>query len=85
MALTASSDQLHNIRQSLHALAQPLAILTGMVDLLMLEVEEDDPKVREMRLISDQLDQIREIVGEIRRLVRDASGEPARLESLAHP
>jgi signal transduction histidine kinase len=85
MAITTSSDQLLDIRQSLHALAQPLAILTGLVDLLLLEVAEDDPKARDLHRISEQLETIRKIVGEIRLLVRDASGEPARLEPLAHP
>jgi signal transduction histidine kinase len=85
MAVITSSDQLLDIRQSLHALAQPLAILTGLVDLLLLDVEEDDPKVQDLRLISEQLGKIRQIVLEIRLLVRDASGEPGRLEPMAHP
>jgi len=85
MVAKTSKDQLLDIRQSLHALAQPLAILTGLVDLLLMEVEENDPKIRDLRLISEQLDNIRQIVGEIRRLARDASGEPIRLDPPAHP
>lgn len=85
MAITTSEDQLLDIRHSLHALAQPLAILTGLIDLLLMEVDESDPKMRDLRLISEQLDNIRQIVGEIRRLARDASGEPIRLEPPAHP
>jgi signal transduction histidine kinase len=85
MAIPPSPDQLLDIRQSLHALAQPLAILTGLVDLLLLELAEDDPKAQDMHLISEQLEKIRQIVGDIRQLTREASQEPARLGPRAHP
>ena len=69
-----ASEPLQNIRQSLHDLAQPLAAVTGLVDLMLLEMDEQDPMLHEVRLISDQLEKVLQIVGEIRRLAREAAG-----------
>jgi signal transduction histidine kinase len=68
-----ASEPLQNIRQSLHDLAQPLAAVTGLVDLMLLEMDEQDPMLHEVRLISYQLERVLQIVGEIRRLAREAS------------
>ena len=40
MATMVSSATVGQIRQSLHSLAQPLAVLTGLVDLLLLELAD---------------------------------------------
>ena len=74
--------KLKDIRESLHELAQPLAAVTGMVDLLLLECDEDNPIFEEVRMISDQLQKVIEIVTEIRRLAREASMPSQRLEAL---
>jgi signal transduction histidine kinase len=74
--------KLKAIRSSLHDLAQPLAAVTGMVDLLLLECNEDDPILEEVQMISEQLQKVLEIVAEIRRLAREPLAQPARLEVL---
>jgi signal transduction histidine kinase len=62
------STSLRHIRQSLHQLAQPLAAVTGMVDLLLLEIDEHQALFKEVQLISQQLEKVLEIVGEIRHI-----------------
>ena len=75
MAKPAPLDLVLNIRQSLHDLAQPLAAVTGLVDLLLLEMAANRPQAaRTCRRISEQLERVLEIVGEIRRMLREASG-----------
>lgn len=64
-------DPLGNMRRSLHDLAQPLAVLAGLVDLMLLDMEETDPRHQEIQLINQQLEQVLSIIGEIRRLVRE--------------
>jgi signal transduction histidine kinase len=66
-------EPLQNIRRSLHDLAQPLAAVTGLVDLMLLEMDERDPLLQEVRQISDQLEKVLEIVEEIRNLAREAT------------
>lgn len=86
MATTVSSDTVLNIRRSLHSLAQPLSVLTGLVDLLLLELDQADPTLQEVRQISEQLEKVLNIVGEIHRLVRENLPlEPVNREPWAHP
>jgi signal transduction histidine kinase len=86
MATTVSADTIWNIRQSLHSLAQPLAVLTGLVDLLLLELDQADPTLLEVRQISEQLEKVLRIVGEIHRLARETSpAEPVNPEPWEHP
>ena len=85
MATTGSADTVRNIRQSLHNLAQPLAVLTGLVDLLLLELDQADPALQEVRQISEQLERVLHIVGEMHRLARETKpAEPVHPESWAH-
>jgi signal transduction histidine kinase len=74
--------KLKDIRDSLHDLAQPLAAVTGMVDLLLLECGETSPIFEEVKMISEQLQKVLEIVTEIRRLAREPVSQPPRLEVL---
>lgn len=76
--------KLKEIRDSLHELAQPLAAVTGMVDLLLLECDEDSPIIEEVRMISEQLQKVLEIVTEIRRLAREAAPRPAAHLEVLH-
>jgi signal transduction histidine kinase len=62
-----------SLRHFLHDLAQPLATVTGMVDLLLFELDEHDKVFQEIQLISSQLEKIITIIGEIRQLVQEAS------------
>ncbi len=74
--------RLKEIRNSLHALAQPLAAVTGMVDLLLLECDEQSPLLSEIQMISEQLQRVLEIVSEIRRLAREPLAQPQRVQAL---
>jgi signal transduction histidine kinase len=75
-------ERLKEIRSSLHALAQPLAAVTGMVDLLLLECDENSPLYPEIQMISEQLQRVLESVAEIRRLAREPLPEPKRFQVL---
>jgi len=74
--------RMKEILDSLHALAQPLAAVTGMVDLLLLECDEDSPLLIEIKTISEQLQRVLEIVAEIRRLAREPLSEAKRIQAL---
>jgi signal transduction histidine kinase len=62
-----------NLRHILHDLAQPLATVTGLVDLLLLELDERDKIFEEIQLISQQLEKVMTIIADIRRIARDAT------------
>jgi len=62
-----------NLRDILHDLAQPLSTVTGLIDLMLLELDERDKMFQEVRLISQQLEKVMDIVGEIRRLALEAA------------
>jgi signal transduction histidine kinase len=67
------SDALKDIRHSLHELAQPLAAVTGLVDLLLLEGRPDNPLYEEIQVISDKLEHVLDIIAHIRDIARTAS------------
>jgi|GEM_PF-6522122 len=71
----ARSDPLRDIRHSLHELAQPLAAVTGLVDLLLIDRQLDRELFEDIRMISEKLDQVLEIISRIREIVR-ASTQP---------
>ena len=62
-----------NLRHILHDLAQPLATVTGLIDLMLLELDERDKMFQEVQLISRQLEKVVQIVREIQRMAREAS------------
>jgi sensor histidine kinase regulating citrate/malate metabolism len=62
-----------NLRDILHDLAQPLSTVTGLIDLMLLELDERDKMFQEVHLISQQLEKVMEIVGEIRRMALEAA------------
>ena len=68
-----------NLRQFLHNLAQPLGTVTGLVDLLLLELDERDKIFQEVQLISQQLEQVMRILEEIRLMTREAAEREKRL------
>jgi len=69
------SDTLQHMSQSLHDLSQPLAAVTGLVDLLLLEMEEDSTFFQEIRMISQELERVLCIVEEVRQIARQALEE----------
>lgn len=77
-------NPLQDIRHSLHDLAQPLAAVTGLVDLLLLDIDETHPWFREIMTISQQLEKVLDIIGEIRRIAREASEELLAKPPQAH-
>ncbi|MFA5109809.1 MAG: hypothetical protein WC443_00230 [Desulfobaccales bacterium] len=70
---TSPSSQYEHIGHFLHDLSQPLAAVTGLVDLLLLELDERDRIFKEVQLISQQLEEVLRIIGEIRRIAREAA------------
>jgi sensor histidine kinase regulating citrate/malate metabolism len=62
-----------NLRHVLHELAQPLSTVTGLIDLMLLELDARDKMFREVQLISQQLEKVMEIVAEIRRMALEAA------------
>ena len=70
-----------NLRLLLHELAQPLATITGLVDLLLLELTEGDRMYQEVNLISQQLEKVAQVMEEVHRIAREATeGETRALE-----
>jgi signal transduction histidine kinase len=67
------SSYYKNIGQHLHDLAQPLSAVTGLIDLMLLEMDEHDKLFQEVKMVSWQLGKITEIIKEIRQLARQAA------------
>ena len=72
-----SSPYHENLRHILHNLAQPLATVTGLIDLMLLEMDERDKMYQEVLLISQQLEKVMAIIGEIRQIAREAAEREA--------
>ncbi len=68
-------DHLKDIRHSLHELAQPLAAVTGLVDLLLIDRQLDGDLLDDIQMISEKLDQVLEIISHIREIVRAGTQE----------
>ena len=68
-----SAPYYENLRDILHDLAQPLSTVTGLIDLMLLELDERDKMFQEVQLISQQLEKVMEIVAEIRRMALEAA------------
>lgn len=75
--ISGPSPNYDNLGHFLHDLAQPLATVTGLVDLLLLEMNEQDKMFQEVQLISDQLEKIMSIIGGIRQIAREAAEREA--------
>jgi signal transduction histidine kinase len=67
------SSYYENIGQHLHDLAQPLSAVTGLIDLLLMEMDEHDKLFQEVQMVSWQLERATEIIKEIRQLAREAA------------
>ncbi len=59
-----------DIRRSLHELAQPLAAVTGIVDLMLMEQQEDSPYYEDIKTINERLEKILEILAHIQEIVQ---------------
>jgi len=77
------ADPCMRIRRLLHDLSQPLSVVIGLIDLLLLEMAESDPHLREIQTISQQLEQVLEMVNQIRTLAREATEPPGYASGLS--
>ena len=68
-----TNKALYDIRLSLHELAQPLAAVTGIVDLMLLEQREDSPLYQDIQMINERLEKVLEIVAHIQTITRSAT------------
>ena len=66
----------------MHDLSQPLAAVTGLVDLLLLEMEEDSSFFKEVQMINIQLERVLTIVKEIRQIARQAADDLTKAQEL---
>ncbi len=64
------TNYLKSMRLMLHDLAQPLSVMAGTVDLLMIESDPKSSQFDDIRHISDQLQLIMDKMNEIRQLAR---------------
>ena len=72
----------------LHDLAQPLATVAGLVDLLLLELAKEDKIYKEVQMMSEQLEKIIDIIGDIRQIAREAAACEAQSQDppqTSHP
>lgn len=63
-------NYLKSMRLMLHDLAQPLSVMAGTVDLLMIESDPQSRQFDDIKHISDQLQVIMDKMNEIRHLAR---------------
>ena len=69
-----------NLRDFLHDLAQPLSTVAGLIDLMLLELDERDKMFQEVQLISQQLEKVMVIVGEIRGMALEAANRETKAQ-----
>jgi hypothetical protein len=69
-----------NLRNFLHDLAQPLSTVTGLIDLMLLELDERDKMFQEIQLISQQLEKVMEIVADIRGMALEAANRESEAQ-----
>jgi hypothetical protein len=67
------TQALNDIRRSLHDLAQPLAAVTGIVDLMLLEQVGDSALYEDIQLVNERLEKVLEIVAHIQSITRAAT------------
>jgi signal transduction histidine kinase len=63
-------NYLESMRLMLHDLAQPLSVMAGTVDLLMIESDPKSHRYDDIKHISDQLQLIIDKMNQIRQLAR---------------
>lgn len=66
-------EALQEIRRSLHELAQPLAAVMGLLDLLLLEQEDNPSLYQDIQMINERLQKVMEIIAQIREIARSAT------------
>ena len=76
------SNYLHSMRLMLHDLAQPLSVMVGTVDLLMIESDPASRGFDDIKHISDQLQVVLDKINDIRQLAQQMNLSEARSENL---
>lgn len=74
------SNYLKSMRLMLHDLAQPLSVMAGTVDLLMIESDPESRQYDDIKHISDQLQVIMDKMSEIRQLARKMNSSVEKSE-----
>lgn len=69
-----------SMRHMLHDIAQPLSVMAGTVDLLMIESDPRSRQFGEIKHISDQLQVIIEKMDELRQLARQINHSVETME-----
>jgi signal transduction histidine kinase len=75
------SHYLQSMRLMLHDLAQPLSVMVGTVDLLMIESDPESREFDDIKHISEQLQVIMNKINDIRQLASDMNVSAAESES----
>ena len=71
-----------SMRHMLHDLAQPLSVMAGTVDLLMIESDPTSRQFDDIKHISDQLQAIIDKMNEIRNLARKINSSVEKPETI---
>jgi signal transduction histidine kinase len=71
-----------SMRHMLHDLAQPLSVMAGTVDLLMIESDPASQQFDDIKHISDQLQVIIDKMNEIRNLARKINSSVEKSETV---
>ena len=74
------TNYVKSIRHMLHDMAQPLSVMAGTVDLLMIESDPRSRQFDEIEHISEQLQLLIEKMDELRQLVRQMNHSMETLE-----
>ena len=64
------SQYLHSMRLMLHDLAQPLSVMVGTVDLMMIESDPESRGFDDIKHISEQLQVVMDKINDIRHLAQ---------------
>lgn len=74
------NNYVKSMRHMLHDMAQPLSVMAGTVDLLMIESDPRSRQFDEIRNISEQLQLLIEKMEELRQLARQINHSVETLE-----
>lgn len=74
------TDHIKHMRLALHDLAQPLAVMVGTVDLLMMEADPYSRQFDDIQHISRQLQLVLDKMSEIRQLARQINSSVSEVK-----
>jgi signal transduction histidine kinase len=74
------TNYVKSMRHMLHDIAQPLSVMAGTVDLLMIESDPRSRQFDEIKHISDQLQLIIDKMNDLRQLARQINNSVETME-----